>query len=96
MVHPRVLDHLEQRNVDLSMLTTLVLDEADRMLEMGFQDSLNAIVKHIPKTRQTLLFSATYPKNIAALAEQVTTKARNIEAIQEQAKHKSNSSLCHE
>jgi len=82
----RVLDHLEQRNVDLSMLTTLVLDEADRMLEMGFQDSLNAIVKHIPKTRQTLLFSATYPKNIAALAEQVTTKARNIEAIQEQAK----------
>lgn len=45
----RVLDHLEQGNVDLSMLTTLVLDEADRMLEMGFQDSLNAIVKHIPK-----------------------------------------------
>ncbi|MGM0429057.1 MAG: ATP-dependent RNA helicase DbpA [Pseudomonadota bacterium] len=82
----RVLDHLEQRNVDLCSLNTLVLDEADRMLEMGFQESLNAIVKHIPKVRQTLLFSATYPKNIAALAEQVTTKASNISAVEEEAK----------
>ncbi|QZN91978.1 ATP-dependent RNA helicase DbpA [Idiomarina abyssalis] len=82
----RVLDHLEQRNVDLSALNTFVLDEADRMLEMGFQESLSAIVKHIPKARQTLLFSATYPKNIAALAEQVTTKATNINAIQEAAR----------
>ncbi|RUO73103.1 ATP-dependent RNA helicase DbpA [Idiomarina ramblicola] len=82
----RVLDHLEQRNVDLSALNIFVLDEADRMLEMGFQESLSAIVKHIPKARQTLLFSATYPKNIAALAEQVTAKATNINAIQEEAK----------
>lgn len=82
----RVLDHLEQRNVDLCSLNTFVLDEADRMLEMGFQESLSAIVKHIPKVRQTLLFSATYPKNIAALAEQVTTKASNISAVEEEAK----------
>ncbi|MGM0905575.1 MAG: ATP-dependent RNA helicase DbpA [Pseudomonadota bacterium] len=82
----RILDHLEQRNVDLSSLNTFVLDEADRMLEMGFQESLSAIVKHIPKVRQTLLFSATYPKNIAALAEQVTTKASNISAVEDEAK----------
>ncbi|MCK7458419.1 ATP-dependent RNA helicase DbpA [Idiomarina aminovorans] len=82
----RILDHLEQRNLELSALSTFVLDEADRMLEMGFQESLSAIVKHIPKARQTLLFSATYPKNIAALAEQVTTEATNINAFQEEAK----------
>ncbi|MDV6314997.1 ATP-dependent RNA helicase DbpA [Idiomarina sp. HP20-50] len=79
----RVLDHLQQRNVDLSTLTTLILDEADRMLEMGFQESLNAIIEHTPKTRQTLLFSATYPQNIATLATQVTTKAAKISAVQE-------------
>lgn len=68
----RVLDHLQQQHLELNALTTLVLDEADRMLEMGFQDSLNAMVEQLPKARQTLLFSATYPDNIAALARRVT------------------------
>ncbi|RUO72831.1 ATP-dependent RNA helicase DbpA [Idiomarina seosinensis] len=82
----RMLDHLQQSNVDLSELETLVLDEADRMLEMGFQDELTAIISHISKTRQTLLFSATYPHNIKTLAEQITTNAVQINAVQEQDK----------
>ncbi|EGN75921.1 DNA/RNA helicase, superfamily II [Idiomarina sp. A28L] len=64
----RILDHLNNHRIDFSELTTLVLDEADRMLEMGFQDDLKAITKATPSTRQTLLFSATYPPQIEQLA----------------------------
>ncbi len=64
----RVLDHIERGRLDLSDLTSLVLDEADRMLEMGFQKELDAIVSKTPYQRQTLLFSATYPDAIAALS----------------------------
>jgi len=64
----RVLDHLQRGNLALSTLTTLVLDEADRMLDMGFADDIQAISKQTPATRQTLLFSATYPDTIAALS----------------------------
>jgi ATP-independent RNA helicase DbpA len=80
----RVLDHLQQQHLELNALTTLVLDEADRMLEMGFQDSLNAIVEQLPRARQTLLFSATYPDNIAALARRVTHRSVTINALQQQ------------
>jgi hypothetical protein len=55
----RLLDHLEKRNVDFSYLETLVLDEADRMLDMGFAPQINRIIEQIPRYRQTLLFSAT-------------------------------------
>ena len=82
----RMLDHLQQNNVDFSALQTLVLDEADRMLEMGFQEALSAIISHLPSARQTLLFSATYPQNIKALAEQITARAVQICAVQEQDK----------
>ena len=58
----RVEDHLRKGTLDLASLDTLVLDEADRMLDMGFQPTLDAIIKHIPQQRQTLLFSATYPE----------------------------------
>ena len=58
----RVLDHLTKGTLRLDNLTTFVLDEADRMLEMGFQDALAAIVEKAPSDRQTLLFSATFPK----------------------------------
>ncbi|TNF16285.1 MAG: DEAD/DEAH box helicase, partial [Vibrionaceae bacterium] len=54
----RILDHLSKGRIDLSELNTLVLDEADRMLEMGFQEALDAIIAEAPKQRQTLLFSA--------------------------------------
>lgn len=64
----RVEEHLNKGSLKLDDLTTLVLDEADRMLEMGFQPALDAIVAFAPKQRQTLLFSATYPKQIEVMA----------------------------
>ena len=64
----RVLDHLQQQRLDLSELSMLVLDEADRMLEMGFQDDVATIAAATPSQRQTLLFSATYPATIEQLA----------------------------
>ncbi|TOF43208.1 ATP-dependent RNA helicase DbpA [Vibrio parahaemolyticus] len=64
----RILDHLEKGRINLEELNTLVLDEADRMLEMGFQDALDAIINAAPKQRQTLLFSATFPEKIEKIA----------------------------
>ena len=66
----RIMDHLERGNLNLEALNTLVLDEADRMLDMGFFDDIATVVKQCPKERQTLLFSATYPEGIAKLAAQ--------------------------
>lgn len=63
----RILDHLSKDRIDLSELNTLVLDEADRMLEMGFQEALEAIIAAAPAERQTLLFSATYPLVLSRL-----------------------------
>ncbi|EGU33910.1 ATP-dependent RNA helicase DbpA [Vibrio ichthyoenteri ATCC 700023] len=67
----RILDHLSRDRIDLSELNTLVLDEADRMLDMGFQDALDAIIDQTPTERQTLLFSATFPKEIEAVASRI-------------------------
>lgn len=67
----RILDHLEKGRIDLSELNTLVLDEADRMLEMGFQDALDAIISETPASRQTLLFSATFPAQIKLIAQRI-------------------------
>jgi len=67
----RVLKHLGKGAVDLKALQTFVLDEADRMLDMGFADELDAILKFLPAARQTLLFSATYPQAIAAISKRV-------------------------
>ncbi len=66
----RVLDHLDRGALPLDSLKTLVLDEADRMLDMGFVDDIARVAKRCPKARQTLLFSATYPEGIAQLAQQ--------------------------
>lgn len=60
----RIRDHLERESLILPGLQTLVLDEADRMIDMGFYDDMVAIASHCPHKRQTLLFSATYPDNI--------------------------------
>lgn len=64
----RLIDHLGDRTVNLSDIKILVLDEADRMLDMGFAPQLNQILKTVPKERQTLLFSATMPSSIVKLA----------------------------
>ncbi len=66
----RVLDHLERGTLQLDALNTLVLDEADRMLDMGFVDDIAKVARQCPPQRQTLLFSATYPEGIAKLAAQ--------------------------
>jgi ATP-independent RNA helicase DbpA len=60
----RIRDHLARRTLDLARMQTLVLDEADRMTDMGFIDEIERIVAHCPARRQTLLFSATYPDDI--------------------------------
>jgi ATP-dependent RNA helicase RhlE len=68
----RLLDHINRRTVDLSQLEILVLDEADQMFDMGFLPDIRRILKHVPqKNRQTLLFSATMPKDIRCLANDV-------------------------
>lgn len=64
----RIQDHLDRGNLDLTALKTLVLDEADRMVDMGFKDDMIAIASHCPTRRQTLLFSATYPDNIRKIS----------------------------
>jgi ATP-independent RNA helicase DbpA len=66
----RIQDHLARGHLTLEGLKTLVLDEADRMLDMGFFDDIANVVGHAPASRQTLLFSATYPEGIAKLAHQ--------------------------
>ncbi|MDZ4293894.1 MAG: ATP-dependent RNA helicase DbpA [Hydrogenophaga sp.] len=66
----RIMDHLERQSLQLDALNTLVLDEADRMLDMGFFDDIVKVARQCPRDRQTLLFSATYPEGIAKLAAQ--------------------------
>lgn len=67
----RIDDHLRKGTLKLDNVTTLVLDEADRMLDMGFSDTLDAIIEQIPNQRQTWLFSATYPPQIQAIAGRI-------------------------
>ena len=64
----RLLDHLERRTISLSHVHTLVLDEADRMLDMGFAPALHRILNYVPRERQTMLFSATLPPEIGRLS----------------------------
>ncbi len=64
----RLIDHLEQRTMTLANVKVLVLDEADRMLDMGFAPQINRILAQVPKDRQTLLFSATMPEAISRIA----------------------------
>ncbi|MGA9340835.1 MAG: DEAD/DEAH box helicase [Rhodanobacteraceae bacterium] len=66
----RLIDHMERRSVDLSGIDVLILDEADRMLDMGFLPAIKRILGRLPRSRQTLLFSATFAQEIKALAAQ--------------------------
>lgn len=67
----RIEDHLGKGTLDLSQMNTLVLDEADRMLDMGFQKTIEAIIDAVPSKRQTLLFSATFPKQIKSIVDDI-------------------------
>ncbi len=67
----RILDHLQRETLKLDSLNMLVLDEADRMLEMGFRDDIDQIISYCPPQRQTLLFSATWPQDIVAVSERI-------------------------
>ena len=80
----RIMDHLERGSLKLQGLKMLVLDEADRMLDMGFFDDIAKVARQCPKDRQTLLFSATYPEGIAKLASQFM---REPQTVKVQAQH---------
>ncbi len=75
----RLLDHLQQGTIDLSKIDILVLDEADRMLDMGFIRDIRKIFKYLPKKRQTLLFSATFSDDIRRLAADLLDKPTEIQ-----------------
>ena len=75
----RLLDHLDKKTLDLSELEVFVLDEADRMLDMGFIRDIKKILKYLPKKKQNLLFSATFPKEIQALADSLLNSPKRIQ-----------------
>jgi ATP-dependent RNA helicase DeaD len=83
----RLRDHLERANMDLSQLRAAVLDEADEMLDMGFRDDLEAILEGAPESRRTLMFSATVPREIVALAASYQRGALRIAATVEGERH---------
>jgi ATP-dependent RNA helicase RhlE len=76
----RLIDHLERGNVSLSDVEVLVLDEADRMLDMGFRPQINQILRYLPKERQTLFFSATLPNDVKSLAYESLRTPVTVEA----------------
>lgn len=65
----RLIDFVEEGSITLQNISYLVLDEADRMLDMGFEPQIRKIVERVPKDRQTLMWSATWPKEVRKLAE---------------------------
>ncbi|GER02275.1 DEAD/DEAH box helicase [Iodidimonas gelatinilytica] len=83
----RLRDHIERGFLDLSHIKAVVLDEADEMLDMGFRDDLEFILDAAPKSRRTLLFSATVPKPIAALAKRYQRDAVRLATSEEKKQH---------
>ena len=88
----RVIDHINRRTLKLNKLRTIVLDEADEMLQMGFREDIENILKYIPDERQTILFSATMPPEILAITKEyqkdpvlvkTISKSRTVEAIEQ-------------
>jgi ATP-dependent RNA helicase RhlE len=80
----RLLDHMEQGNIHLDTIQHLVLDEADRMLDMGFMPDVRRIIEKVPRERQTLLFSATMPPEVARLVEWAMRSPQKIEIGRQQ------------
>ena len=75
----RLIDHIERGILDLSTVSTLILDEADRMLDMGFLPSIRKILQAVPDQRQTLLFSATMPDSVKSLIYSVMNDPETVE-----------------
>jgi len=78
----RIMDHLQRGSLNLEALNTLVLDEADRMLDMGFYDDIAAIASECPGKRQTLLFSATYPEGIVELGRRFMRQPHEVKLLE--------------
>jgi ATP-dependent RNA helicase RhlE len=74
----RLCDHLERGNIWLDFIEVVILDEADRMLDMGFSDQLNLIMSHVPENRQTMLFSATFTPPVERLAQKILYQPKRI------------------
>ncbi|GAK32956.1 helicase [Iodidimonas nitroreducens] len=91
----RLRDHIERGSLDLSQIRAVVLDEADEMLDMGFRDDLEFILDAAPRSRRTLMFSATVPKPIAALAKQYQRDAIRISTAGEKKQHSDISYFAH-
>ncbi len=83
----RLRDHLERGRLDPSALRAVVLDEADEMLDLGFREDLEAILEGVPADRRTLLFSATMPREIAALARRYQNNACRIDTVDKTQSH---------
>jgi len=83
----RVLKHIEEANLKLEDINSFVLDEADKMLDMGFYDDISKIASMLPKNRQTMLFSATYEENIKKLAKDILNKPEFVEVENEEKNH---------
>ncbi len=81
----RIMDHLSRETLALDALNTLVLDEADRMLDMGFAEDIAQVMKLCPTARQTLLFSATYPEGVAAMARRFMREPREVKLVERHA-----------
>ena len=75
----RLLDHINRGNLDLSTIEVLILDEADQMLDMGFMPDIRRILRNLPTNRQTLLFSATMPKEIKQLATEILQQPETVQ-----------------
>ncbi|MBA85545.1 DEAD/DEAH box helicase [Thalassobius sp. S69A] len=83
----RLRDHIMRGSIDLTHICSVVLDEADEMLDLGFREDLEFILEQTPQERQTLLFSATVPKSIGALAKRYQRDAQRISTISDQVQH---------
>ena len=81
----RLIDHLQRRSVNLTAVEILVLDEADRMLDMGFMPAIRRLISALPTTRQTLLFSATLSKEVGRLASQFMRSPESVDVSDSQA-----------
>ncbi len=79
----RLIDHLERKNVDVSAIEILTLDEADRMLDMGFRPQLRRLLAALPRARQTLLFSATLSDEVVQLSSEYTKEPKRVDVTAE-------------